>query len=389
MDYRKYNISMRNLIKRLRKNRYEYDPLIEITINRSHLCNNINVHKKAFPSLKIAPVLKSNAYGHGLIEIASILKDDNDIPFLVVDTYFEAICLRNNNIDKHILIMGYTPVHTINRNHLKNISFMIGDLEILKDLYSSVKQKISIHIKIDTGMHRQGIDASKINEIFDTITTNHNISIEGICSHLSDADNSDEQFSRQQIILWNKIVAQFKDKIPRIKYFHLSNSAGHKYTNEIDANISRLGIALYGLDLANSSLQSELKPVLSMKTVISSIKDIYAGDSVGYSNTFTAQKNMKIAVLPLGYYEGLDRRLSNSGFVTVNGKSCQIIGRISMNISTINISDVDNVNIGDEVLVISDRSSDKNSIDAMAKLAQTIPYEITIHIPAYLKRRIV
>jgi alanine racemase len=266
---------------------------------------------------------------------------------------------------------------------------MIGDLEILKDLYSSVKQKISIHIKIDTGMHRQGIDASKINEIFDTITTNHNISIEGICSHLSDADNSDEQFSRQQIILWNKIVAQFKDKIPRIKYFHLSNSAGHKYTNEIDANISRLGIALYGLDLANSSLQSELKPVLSMKTVISSIKDIYAGDSVGYSNTFTAQKNMKIAVLPLGYYEGLDRRLSNSGFVTVNGKSCQIIGRISMNISTINISDVDNVNIGDEVLVISDRSSDKNSIDAMAKLAQTIPYEITIHIPAYLKRRIV
>jgi alanine racemase len=126
-----------------------------------------------------------------------------------------------------------------------------------------------------------------------------------------------------------------------------------------------------------------------MKTVISSIKDIYAGDSVGYSNTFTAQKNMKIAVLPLGYYEGLDRRLSNSGFVTVNGKSCQIIGRISMNISTINISDVDNVNIGDEVLVISDRSSDKNSIDSMAKLAQTIPYEIAVHIPAHLKRMVV
>ncbi len=380
---------MRNLIKRLRKNRYDYSPLIEITINRSHLLNNINIYKQAFWGLKIAPVLKSNAYGHGLTEIASILKDDPSIPFFTVDTYFEAISLRNAGIDKNILIMGYTPIHTIEKNILKDITFMIGDLKVLKDLYSGVKQKISIHVKIDTGMHRQGIDASKINEIFEIVSTNKNITIQGICSHLSDADNSDQDFSKQQIMSWNKVVALFKDKIPHIKYFHLSNTAGHKYQKEIDANVSRLGIGLYGLDIMNSGFESKLKPVLSMKTVIGSIKEISSGDTVGYSNTFVANKDMRLAVLPIGYYEGLDRRLSNIGYVSVNGKSCQIVGKISMNISTIDISAIQNVDIGDEVLVISDRSSDKNSIDAMARLAQTIPYEITIHIPAYLKRSIV
>jgi alanine racemase len=301
MGCKKYNIIMRNLIKRLSKSRYNYRPLIEIDLNRSHILGNLHAYEKAHPRLSIAPVLKSNAYGHGLIEIASILKDEGRIPFFVIDTYFEAIQIRNAGIKRPLLVLGYTPIETIIHSNLKNISFMIGDVSLLKDLYSRAKNKANIHIKIDTGMHRQGINVDEITTVFDIIKTKQNILIEGICSHLSDADNSNETFSKSQIILWNKLVARFKDQIPTLRYIHLSSTAGHRFSQEIDANVSRLGIGLYGLDRQNSLPGLDLRPVLSMKTVISTIRKIKKGDSLGYSNTFTAPNDMIIATILEGY----------------------------------------------------------------------------------------
>ncbi len=388
---------MKNLLTWLSKSRFPYKPLINIEISRSRLLHNASEFIKIAPNNKIIPALKSNAYGHGILQVASILETarrENEnfrraIPFFAVDSYFEAINLRSNNFKTPLLIIGYTRPEDIINSNLKDISFVITSVQTLKDIRMT-KKPIRIHIKIDTGMHRQGILPNEINEVFSILKSNQNIILQGLCSHLADADSTEHDFTQGQIGIWNNIVKKFEQNCGKIDYIHLSNTHGHKYADKISSNISRLGIGLYGLteDLDNIV---NLSPVLQMKTEITGMKQISKGDSVGYNHTFTASTNMKIATIPVGYYEGLDRRLSNVGFVLheATGKLCPIKGRTSMNISTIDISHIPNAKIADSIIVISNNVGDKNSIYNIAKLANTIPYEIAIHIPEHLKRTVV
>jgi alanine racemase len=350
------------------------------------------------PNGQIAPVLKSNAYGHGLLEVAQILNSarsdlvNGDIPFFVVDSYFEAIALRAKGIKTPLLIIGYSHPETIANSRLKNISFTVSSVEVLHALSKYKKIKSPIHLKIDTGMHRQGILPEEVNQAIEIIKNNKNIKIEGIASHLSDADNLDTFFTQKQIILWNSIVDKFKKTFPDIKYFHISNTDGNKFSDKIKSNVSRLGIGLYGLkdgDLFEHKIN--LLPVLKMKTIITSIKQIKKGETVGYGNTFKALNDMRIATIPVGYFEGVDRRLSNVGTILVgdNNIPCPIIGHVSMNITSIDVSNVKDIKINTPVTVISDNSSDQNSIISIAQKCNTIPYEIVVKIPAHLKRVIV
>ena len=346
--------------------------LITISISRSSLLYNLD----QFKSMNIvAPVLKSNAYEHGLIEVASIL--ENKVEFFIIDSYFEAEALRNEDIKTPLLIIGYVKPENINRNKLKNISFTISSIEALE----SIQNETKIHLKIDTGMNRQGILLEDIDKSFDLIKNNKNIVLDGICSHLADIDHNGNV--ENQINIWNNTVEKVKSEFPSIKYAHLSNTFGHNYSEKINANISRLGIGLYGLT-------GDLKPVLEMKTIITGIKKIKRGETVGYARTFTATQDMIIATIPVGYYEGVDRGLSNKGFVKVSGIFCPIVGRVSMNITTIDVSEVPEIKIGDGVIVISRNKKDKNSIENMAKIIdETIPYEIVVHIPSQLRRVVV
>lgn len=343
------------------------------------------------PQGHIAPVLKSNAYGHGLIEVAQILENyrskhpnlTEEIPFFCIDSYFEAISLKSKGIETPLLIIGFTRPEDIIFSKLKNISFVITSLEQLQAI-NFCRHPIYIHLKIDTGMNRQGLKQDQINQAIKIIKENRNLKLEGLISHFADADNTDQNFTDRQISIWNKVVENLQ-KYFSIKYIHISNTSGHKYTQTINANLSRLGIGLYGFDKNVESV----KPVLSMKTIITSVKNIDKGESVGYNGTFTASRDMKIATIPVGYYEALDRSLSNKGFVKIGDHFCPIIGRISMNISTIDVSEIMDIKIGDEVLVISNNLADKNSITNISKLTQTIEYENLVHIPQHLKRVIV
>ncbi|MEK7501508.1 MAG: alanine racemase, partial [Patescibacteria group bacterium] len=294
---------------------------------------------------------------------------------------------------------------------LKNISFTVTNMETLRALTKraeienthggmigiqlpivGARHPHRIHLKIDTGMRRQGIMPDEINNAIEIIQGNQSIILEGICSHLSDADNRDEAFTDSQIILWNKIVKQFRLKFPYLKYWHLSNTDGHRFHGEINGNVSRLGIGLYGLINDKSFTPAlNLKPVLEMKTIISGIKKLRVGDTVGYGNTFTAQKNMTIATVPVGYFEGIDRRLSNRGIILVGPDKipCPIIGRVSMNITTIDVSNVIGVNVGTAVTVISNDPNQANSIAKIAEKCNTITYEIAVKIPAQLKRAVI
>jgi alanine racemase len=254
---------------------------------------------------------------------------------------------------------------------------------------SSTKNPVHIHLKIDTGMGRQGILPEEIDTAITILTHSKHIVLQGICSHFPDADNTDPSFTQVQIKKWNGIVKKFRvlsaeqiPLFPSLKYWHLSNTDGHEYSKEIDANVSRLGIGLY----------LHPTPVLEMKTVITSIKKIKKGDKVGYSGTFIAPHDMTIATIPVGYFEGVDRRLSNTGFVKVikNGDTATyfapIIGRVSMNITTIDVSGILDVKQSDSVVAISANPKDTNSVEAIALTCETISYEILVHIPAHLKR---
>lgn len=351
--------------------------LVNIDISKSALFHNLNKFRGLAQKREIAPVLKANAYGHGLSLISHILKDEK-VPFFVIDSYFEATALRNEGIETPLLIIGYVRPENIDKSKLKNIVYVISAIDSLK----SIKSKAHIHLKIDTGMHRQGILPEEEKEAVKIIKNNSNIILEGICSHFADADNTDTKFTKNQINIWSNSVKYFKEQFPTLKYWHISNTSGIIF-KEAQANLIRLGIGLYGIIEMKGI---DLKPVLEMKTIISGIKKIKKGESIGYGCTFKSKEDMTIALLPLGYYEGIDRRLSNKGFVKIENEFCPIVGRVSMDITVIDISKIKNIKLGDEVTVISKIKQDKNSIENIAKICNTIPYEIAVHIAQHLRR---
>lgn len=364
-----------------------YKPSVEVLISKTRLVGNLRVYQNKYPKISFAPVLKSNAYGHGLIQIAQIL-DGKNIPFIVLDSLHEAIILRNNGVKSKILIIGYTRSENIKNSKLLNISFTVTSLEQLEEVAGILSSKTKIHLKVDTGMHRHGILQNQISKSIEIIKTNKFLLLEGVCSHFADADNKDKSFTKIQIEEWKKVVTLFKKNFNTIKYFHVSATAGIYYSDKAYGNVARLGIGLYGIN-SSPFEKLNLKPVLQMQTIVSSIKQLKQGKYVGYNLTYKTKSPTKIATIPAGYYEGIDRRLSNCGFLKINNTFCPIIGNISMNITTLDITAIPNTKINDKVIILSNNKDDKNSVENIAKTSQTIPYEILVHIPQHLRRKIV
>jgi alanine racemase len=377
----------KKILEKWRKWRFPYKPLVEVTIDQSNILHNLHFFQNVNKKVAVAPVLKSNAYGHGLSLIAKILDKEN-LPFLIVDSYYEAMILRNNSVKTPILILGYTVLENIVKNKLKDLAFTIVSIDQLKEISTNLKSPARFHLKIDTDMHRQGVTLKYRDEAINLSRANKNILLEGLCSHLANSDSSDKSFNEHQIKIWNDQTEIWSQQFPTIKYFHLSNTGGFSYSKETKANVARLGIGLYGIDPTENEILSDLKPALEMKTVISGTKNIKKGEKVGYSITFEANKDMRIATFPAGYYEGIDRSLSSKGFVKIGDKFAPIVGRVSMNITTIDITDLPEAKLNSEVTVISKVSSDKNSIINNAKTAGKIPYDLMVHIPQGLRRRV-
>lgn len=373
---------IRSIFRKIRSIKFTYKPLVEVLIYKDRLLNNLHVFQNTY-KIPIAPVLKSNAYGHGLIPIAKILEKEN-IPLLCVDSFYEALLLKNEKIKKPILILGYTPFHTIQKSSLSNVSFGIISMKELEYLSKNISSKIKIHLEINTGMNRHGISFDQIEKAILLLKENSFILLEGIYSHLAEA-NKKSTLTTLQIERWNTITKLFEKKFSSLRYIHLSATDGSIYSPLIRGNLIRLGIGLYGI----SSLSLPLTPVLELQSSIDSISTISSKESIGYEGTFISNRLMHIATIPLGYFEGVDRRLSNKGAVLIGNTWCPILGRISMNITTIDISKISYISIGEKVIVISKEKEAKNSIEEIAKLCQTIPYEILIHIAPHLRRIVI
>jgi len=226
--------------------------------------------------------------------------------------------------------------------------------------------------------------------------------LEGICSHFSSADSTDKSYCEFQINNWNKSIKEFKNNFSTIEYFHLAATGGSYYcgknysansdkvgaTFPKNTNVIRLGLGLYGID-PSPNRKLNLKPALELRTIVSGIKTVQKDEYIGYGLTFRATQKMKVATIPAGYFEGIDRRLSNKGFYKIEGKFSPLVGRVSMNISEIDISKLSKVRMGDSIILISAKKNDLNSISNIAELCQTIPYEILVHIPQHLRRTVV
>ena len=358
--------------------------LITIYVDKRAIWDNLAAYRQAYPELEFTPVLKSNAYGHGLVPVARIL-DSQRLPFLIVDSYYEAKLLRDNNIKSQILVIGYVEPQIMLKSRLAGISFCITSLEQLQQLAGS-QRKLNLHLKIDTGMHRQGLLISQLEQGIQILHSNSNLDLVGVASHLADADTTHSKSVKKQLDQWDQIQEKLNQEFPHITYTHISATAGVLHTKSKNThNLARLGLGLYGISIIENS-KVNLKPALSMQTIISGVKNISKGDTVGYNDTFIAPRDMLIATIPAGYAEGIDRRLSNKGQVEVNGTLCPIIGRISMNITTIDVSDVPEIKLGDTVTIISNDNVSPISVSNIAKTCNTIPYEILVHIPAHLRR---
>lgn len=362
----------------------EYLPLNTIEVSKSALLKNYYYLSQFAPGVMIAPVLKSNAYGHGLGLVSNML-DSVGAPFFCVDSLFEAYELLKNNVKTPILIMGYVHPENLRIRQFPFI-FTVYDKEHVAAL-SKFQKNPKIHIFVETGMNREGIRLSELPELLSFIQKFPRLQVEGVMSHLSAGYNSAattkqlEQFEKVKKIVF---AAGFSPK-----FFHIASSSGLLHNTDYQGklgNLARCGIALYGIDLEEDQ---NLQPVLTLKTTLVQIKALSKGEKVGYDATFTATRKMTIGILPLGFFDGVDRRLSNKGFVSIGDVFCPIVGRVSMNLTTIDISKVKDPHVGDIVIVFSNRSSHKNAFFHSAKLANASPYELLVGLTASSRRIVV
>jgi alanine racemase len=388
-------MNLRNLARTFRNRFDRHQPLIEVSISRENLLHNFRTYQKKYPTLSFAPVLKSNAYGHGLAVVARLL-DREKVPFFMVDSFYEARALRRAGVTSRILIMGYVQPEEIASCSLPKTDFAIVDIEQLRELAKLARANhrdsisIRIHLKVDTGMHRHGLLPSDLDDAIKLLSDHPRLRVVGVCSHFADADTANSPHTAAQTAAWNAAVQTLTTAFPTIEYRDIAATKGVSVSGTAGTNVARLGIGLYGFDTSPDG-STELRPVLEVRSIISSIRDVPAEDFVGYNAKYIATTARRIATVPIGYFEGVDRRLSNKGSMLVRGAVCPIVGRVSMNMTSIDVTDVPGVARGDGVTVISRNPKDPNSVENISKLVSTPDYTETeyvtlVHVPQHLKR---
>ena len=370
-----------------------------VEISQQALLHNYKELKKtAKKNNFLAPTLKSNAYGHGLELCAKILQKEKP-RFFVVDSFLETEKILSLKTKIPILQIGFLPQEDFTSALENEVSFVFYRLDLLKKLNQSAKKvnkKAKIHLKIDTGMHRQGILLKELNDFLLELKKYEFIQLQGLMTHFSSADeNKQKEFTLTQIKTFNAVKKEILKQGFSLDFCHCANSAGTILQNEFplinkECNLYRFGISLYGLwpssDVAKEmSHKINLKPVMKFVSLIIQIKEIKKGSFIGYGNTFCAQKKMRIALIPAGYFEGIFRNLSSNGEVEICQKKAKILGRVSMNLTVVDISNIPQARVGSRVIIFGG----KVSADEVAQKAGTINYEITTRISAQIPHLLV
>jgi alanine racemase len=349
-------------------------------IDLNNLAANFNrIRRRVTPVARIMAVLKANAYGHGAVECARRLSREG-ADWFGVALPEEGMQLRAAGIKEPILLLaGYWPGQAAAciQHHLTSVVYRLDMIETLNQAAANAGVVIDVHVKIDTGMGRLGVRFDHLNEFVPGLVQFRNVRIDGVMTHLAAADDAACQpLTTDQIQRFEDAVSVFRDHGYRPTHLHLANSAGVFGHRDSWGNLVRPGGVLYGLwrdVLPPSTSDPELHPVMSLYSRISLLKWVPPGETIGYGCTFEASRRSLIATLPIGYHDGYMRGLSNRAHVIVRGRFAPVVGRVSMDLTLIDVTDVPGVEIDDQVTLLGV----KIPAEDLARIAGTLSYEVT------------
>jgi alanine racemase len=349
-------------------------------IDRAALRHNAKLVRDRIGSAEMLAVVKANAYGHGLPGVAQTLAGDAQL--FGVANLEEALILRES-LPHPVVILG--PATPEERPIIAERSF-IPTISSLEEAQAFDRlQQVAVNFKIDTGMGRMGVVESEALEIFKRAAALPNIEIHSISTHMP-VSNEDAEYTRDQIIRFQKIVERIRSEVPGTYKAHILQSAGTLTFNPPTFEIVRAGIMLYGISPL-PQFRELLKPAMTWKTRICLIRDVPKGSSISYGRTFIAPRKMRVATLSAGYADGYPWHLSNrDAAVLVQGKRCPLLGRVTMDLMVIDVSGLDNVQVGDHVVLMGRDGDEEISCAELGEKAGTIRWEIITRIGARVRR---
>ncbi|HAW49955.1 TPA: alanine racemase [bacterium] len=352
-----------------------------VEIDLKAISNNFSFIKKIVSPSKVCAVIKADAYGHGAVPIAKALNAD----MFGVFSLDEGVILRNGGVDKPILILGPSMEEEVFDIVQYNLIPNVFTKEFLIAL-SKIPSKVKCHIKVDTGMGRIGISFDNAIEFIKEAVSYSNIDVEGIFSHLATSYLKDKSYALEQFRKFSYLIEQLKCIGIEIPIKHIANSAAILSLPEMNLSMVRPGILLYGLMPSDDMEKVPVKPAMSFKTRLVSVRRFPKGSGISYGKTYVTKKDSIIGVIPVGYTHGLRRNLSNKGYVLVGGKRVKIVGTLCMDMTMIDLSDILDISIGDEVVIFGTQDNETISVDEIAKFCETINYEIITGINPKIPR---
>lgn len=373
-----------------------------VEIESKALANNVAEFKRRLSKGPLfGAVVKSNAYGHGMIEVARIAASSG-ADWLCVNNVHEGVALRDAGLLLPILVMGYIPLDGLDDVAARGLSPVVYNVETLDRLDAIAAAsgvRVGVHVKIETGTHRQGVLERDIRAFIERIRASRALTLAGVTSHFANIeDTTNHGFAESQIAAFHRICETIAGIHPESFLRHSACSAAVLLFNRTHLDLARVGISMYGLWPSKETYVSclergkpslELLPVLSWKTRIAQVKQVPEGGFVGYGCTWRATRPTTIAVLPVGYYEGYDRELSGLAHVLVRGKRAPVRGRICMNMCMVDVTDIPQAALEDEVALLGRQGDERITAEQLAAWAGTISYEIVARIHPSLPRVLV
>ncbi|MBI5221614.1 MAG: alanine racemase [Candidatus Magasanikbacteria bacterium] len=363
-----------------------------VEVNKQAIEHNLKQFKELIGAKTLLmPVIKSNAYGHGLIEVAKICQQSREVDRICVVNLDEAIELIQNGIKKPIMILSFYELDADKiKIAIKNkVIFPIyrkDQIKLLQNTAKKLNHQVKIHLKIDIGTSRLGIFPNGTLNFARKIINSKNLILEGIWSHFASSETDREHTIKQKNIFEKTIDDLEQNKI-FIPLKHAACSAATILHPDTHFNAIRVGISTYGLYPDKKSKKNiDLKPALSLNTKIIQVKTVPPNTKISYGGTFVTKKKTVVATLPIGYWDGLDRRMSNNGKVLINGQRCPILGRICMNLMMVDATKAKNIKVGQTATIIGQQKKHFISADEIARNIGTINYEIVDKINPLIKR---
>jgi alanine racemase len=370
-----------------------------VEIDAGALRNNVSEFKRRLgPGPGFGAVVKSNAYGHGMIEVARVAASAS-ADWLCVNNVGEGVALREAGLTLPILVMGYVPLDGLGdvvEHALQPIVYNLETLERLDAIASSRGTAVGVHIKIETGTHRQGVLESDVPAFVARLHGARALKLSGVTTHFANIeDTTSHDFAESQMAAFSRVADAIAALHPAPFLRHNACSAAVLLFNRTHLDLVRVGISLYGLWPSKETYVSclergkpslDLKPVLTWKTRIAQVKQVPEGEYVGYGCAWRTTRPTRIAVLPVGYYEGYDRELSGLAHVLVRGKRAPVRGRICMNMCMVDVTDIPGAALEDEVTLLGRQGDERITAEQLAAWAGTITYEIVARIHPSLPR---